>query len=123
MKVLVSGSSGLVGSALTRGLQRRGYRNLLLHSHSELDLCNQKAVADFFRTERPDQVFLAAAKVGGILANDTYPAEFAHQNLLIQTNVIHEAMEWNEQRRTGSSPHRRWCGWGGRRWQHHSPLC
>ncbi len=89
--VFVAGHRGLVGSALVRGLRERGYRNLLLRSHSELDLCNQAAVAEFFRTERPDHVFLAAAKVGGILANDTCPAEFVHQNLAIQTNVIHEA--------------------------------
>lgn len=90
-RIFVAGHRGLVGSALTRGLQARGYRNLLLRSHAELDLCDQRAVADFFRSERPDHVFLAAAKVGGILANDTYPAEFAQQNLAIQTNVIHEA--------------------------------
>ena len=89
--VFVAGHRGLVGSALVRGLRERGYRKLLLRSHAELDLCNQAAVAEFFRTERPDHVFLAAAKVGGILANDTYPAEFVHQNLAIQTNVIHEA--------------------------------
>jgi GDP-L-fucose synthase len=90
-RIFVAGHRGLVGSALTRGLRERGYGNLLLRSHVELDLGNQSAVAEFFRTERPEHVFLAAARVGGILANDTYPAEFIHQNLAIQTNVIHEA--------------------------------
>ncbi len=74
-----------------RGLHERGYRNLITRTHAELDLCDQRAVQAFFATEKPEYVLLAAAKVGGIQANNIYPAEFIHQNLLIQTNVIHEA--------------------------------
>lgn len=78
----------MVGSALVRALKSRGYNNLIFHSHSELDLCNQAAVEEFFKSQRPEVVLLAAAKVGGILANDTYPVEFLRDNLLIETNVI-----------------------------------
>jgi len=87
----VAGHRGLVGSALIRGLQERGYRNLVMRTHAELDLTNLAAVQEFFAAEKPEYVLLAAAKVGGIHANNTYPAEFIHQNLAIQTNVIHEA--------------------------------
>ncbi|MCW7537306.1 GDP-L-fucose synthase [Aquabacterium sp. A7-Y] len=87
-KIYVAGHRGLVGSALVRNLQARGYRNLLLRTHAELDLTNQQATAAFFESERPEYVFLAAAKVGGIVANDTYPADFIRDNLAIQSNVI-----------------------------------
>lgn len=90
-KIYVAGHLGLVGSALMRQLQAQGYTNLLTRTHSELDLTNQTAVADFFASEKPDYVFLAAAKVGGIHANNTYPAAFIHENLAIQSNVIHQS--------------------------------
>jgi GDP-L-fucose synthase len=80
-----------VGSALFRALRGKGYANLLTRTHSELDLLDQQSVAEFFVRENPDYVFLAAAKVGGILANNTYPAEFIHQNLLIQDNILHQS--------------------------------
>lgn len=90
-KIFVAGHRGLVGSALVRQLQAKGYVNIVTRSHAELDLTDQNAVRGFFAAEQPEYVMLAAAKVGGIHANDTYPAEFIHQNLVIQTNVIHEA--------------------------------
>ena len=90
-KIYVAGHRGLVGSALVRQLRAAGYSNLLVRSHGELDLTERQAVREFFVQERPQCVFLAAAKVGGILANSTYPADFIGENLLIQTNVIHEA--------------------------------
>lgn len=90
-RVFVAGHRGLVGSAIVRRLDKLGCRNLLVRSHAELDLREQAAVDDFFREHRPEFVFLAAAKVGGILANATRPAEFLHDNLAIQTNVIHAA--------------------------------
>jgi GDP-L-fucose synthase len=90
-KIYIAGHRGLVGSALVRRLQAKGYGNLLTHTHAELDLTDQTAVAAFFAREKPEYVLLAAAKVGGIHANNTYPAEFIQQNLTIQTNVIHEA--------------------------------
>ncbi len=86
--IFVAGHRGLVGSAIRRGLDKRGYTNLILRSRSELDLTDRDAARAFFDRERPDYVFLAAAKVGGILANDTYPADFIRENLEIQTNVI-----------------------------------
>jgi GDP-L-fucose synthase len=89
--VFVAGHRGLVGSAIVRRLEALGCRNVLVRSHSELDLCEQEAVDRFFRENRPELVFLAAAKVGGILANSKHPAEFLHDNLAIQTNVIHAA--------------------------------
>jgi GDP-L-fucose synthase len=89
--IYVAGHRGLVGSALVRELQRRGYRNLLLRTRAELDLTDCKATERFLCNERPDYVFLSAAKVGGIIANDTYPAEFIRDNLAIQTNVVHAA--------------------------------
>ena len=92
-KIYIAGHRGLVGSALMRSLQSRGYDNLLTRSHAELDLTDQSAVNAFFRAEKPDYVFLAAAKVGGIHANNSYPAEFIRDNLAIQTNVIHAAYE------------------------------
>jgi GDP-L-fucose synthase len=90
-RVFVAGHRGLVGSAIVRRLEMLGCRNLLVRTHSELDLCEQQAVNHFFRELRPEFVFLAAAKVGGILANSTHPAEFLHDNLAIQTNIIHAA--------------------------------
>ena len=90
-KIYVAGHRGLVGSALVRVLRKAGYENLILRTHGDLDLIDARAVAAFFAAERPQYVFLAAAKVGGILANDTYPAQFIRDNLAIQTNVIHEA--------------------------------
>jgi len=90
-KIYVAGHRGLAGSALVRGLQARGYRNLVTRTHAELDLIDQRAVREFFQRERPEVVFLAAAKVGGIAANQSYPADFIFQNLAIQTNVLQEA--------------------------------
>lgn len=89
--IFIAGHRGLVGSAITRALQQRGFSNLLTRTHAELELANQLAVADFFARHKPDVVILAAAKVGGIYANNTYPADFIYQNLMIQTNVIHSA--------------------------------
>jgi len=90
-KIYVAGHRGLAGSALVRRLRAAGYENLVLRTHAELELADAVAVRRFFEAERPQHVLLAAAKVGGILANDTLPAEFIHENLAIQTNVIHEA--------------------------------
>ena len=89
--VYVAGHRGLVGSAIVRNLQVQGHDNLLMRTHDELDLTSQHAVDAFFATEKPDYVFLAAAKVGGILANNEYPAQFIRDNLAIQTNIIHAA--------------------------------
>jgi len=91
VKIFVAGHRGLVGSALVRRLRAEGFANLVLRARSELDLTEQTAVRDFFAAERPKYVFLAAAKVGGIHANNTYPAEFIYENLMIQNNVIHSA--------------------------------
>ena len=90
-KIYVAGHRGMVGSAILRALQKAGYSNFLLRTSKELDLRNQQAVADFFAAEKPDYVFLAAAKVGGIVANNTYRADFLYENLSIQNNVIHSA--------------------------------
>jgi GDP-L-fucose synthase len=90
-KIYIAGHRGLVGSALMRQLQAQGYSKLLTRTHAELDLTNQAAVAAFFAAEKPDYVFLAAAKVGGIHANNTYPAAFIQENLAIQANVIHQS--------------------------------
>ena len=87
-RIFVAGHRGLVGSAIRRGLERQGYSNLLLRTHAELDLSDREDVRKFFSAEKPEYVFLAAAKVGGILANDTRPADFIRDNLEIQTNVI-----------------------------------
>lgn len=92
-KIYIAGHRGLVGSALVRRLQVKGYTNLVTRTHAELELRDQKAVQAFFATEKPDYVILAAAKVGGIHANNTYPAEFIHDNLVIQNNVIHSAYQ------------------------------
>ena len=90
-KIYVAGHRGLAGSALVRRLRAAGYDNLVLRTHAELELTDAVAIRRFFESERPQHVLLAAAKVGGILANDTLPAEFIHENLAIQTNIIHEA--------------------------------
>jgi GDP-L-fucose synthase len=90
-RIYVAGHTGLVGSALLRALQVRGYTNIITRTHGELDLERQSNVEAFFETEKPEYVFLAAARVGGIWANSTYPAEFIYNNLAIQTNVIHSA--------------------------------
>jgi GDP-L-fucose synthase len=90
-KIYIAGHRGLVGSALMRNLKSAGYTNLILRTHAELDLTDQAATEAFFAQEKPDYVFLAAAKVGGILANNSYPAEFIRDNLAIQTNIIHAA--------------------------------
>ena len=90
-KIYVAGHRGLVGSAILRRLKKEGCHNLLFRTHAELDLTQQKAVETFFHQERPEYCFLAAAKVGGIGANSTYPADFIYQNLAIQTNIIHSA--------------------------------
>lgn len=90
-KIYVAGHRGLVGSAIVKNLQSKGYPNIITRTHAELDLCDQKAVTEFFATEKPDYVFLAAAKVGGIIANSTYRGEFIYDNLMIQNNVIHQS--------------------------------
>ena len=90
-KIYIAGHRGLVGSAILRNLQDKGYSNFVLRSHLELDLTNQDAVAEFFRLEKPEYVFLAAAKVGGIIANNTYRGQFIYENLMIQNNVIHQS--------------------------------
>jgi GDP-L-fucose synthase len=90
-KIFVAGSNGMVGSAIIRELEKNGYHNILKKSSKELDLRNQQAVLSFFEQEKPEYVFLAAAKVGGIFANNEYPADFLYDNLMIQNNVIHAA--------------------------------
>jgi GDP-L-fucose synthase len=90
-KIYVAGHRGMVGSAIVRNLQAKGYTNIVTRTHAELDLTNQAAVKAFFEQEKPDQVYLAAAKVGGIHANNTFPAEFIYQNLMMEANVIHQA--------------------------------
>ena len=92
-KIYIAGHRGLVGSALVRRLNAKGYTNLVMRTHAELDLKDQQAVQAFFSVEKPEYVILAAAKVGGIHANNTYPAEFIHDNMVIQSNVIHSAYE------------------------------
>ncbi len=94
-KIYVAGHKGLVGSAIVRNLKKRGYKNIITRTHGELDLKNQKAVEEFWREEEPEYVYLAAAKVGGILANDQYPADFIYENLMIQNNVIKAAHDFN----------------------------
>ncbi len=90
-KIYIAGHRGMVGSAIVRNLQAKGYKNIVTRTHAELDLTNQAKVAAFFEQEKPDQVYLAAARVGGIHANNTYPAEFIYDNLMVQNNVIHQA--------------------------------
>lgn len=90
-KIYVAGHRGMVGSAIVRELERQGYHNIITRTHSELDLTDQRAVEAFFAAERPEYVFLAAAKVGGIEANDKAPADFMYQNMMLEMNVIHSA--------------------------------
>ncbi|MSU55033.1 MAG: GDP-L-fucose synthase [Candidatus Taylorbacteria bacterium] len=90
-KIYIAGHRGLVGSAIVRKLQNEGYRNLVLKTRTELDLLDQKSVTDFFAQEKPDYVFLAAAKVGGIMANKDFPAEFIYENLMVQANVLEQS--------------------------------
>lgn len=92
-KIYVAGHQGMVGSAIIRHLHNRGLNNILTRTSSELDLSDQQKVAEFFQNEKPDQVYLAAAKVGGIHANNTYPANFIYQNIMIEANVIHQAFQ------------------------------
>ena len=92
-KIYIAGHRGLVGSAIVRQLKSRGFTNLVMHTHKELDLINQAQVQNFFQQEKPDYVILAAAKVGGIHANNTYPADFIYQNMMIEANVINSAYE------------------------------
>ncbi|MGK0286094.1 MAG: GDP-L-fucose synthase, partial [Salibacteraceae bacterium] len=90
-KIYIAGHRGLVGSAIIKNLEGKGYSNFITRTHKELDLTNQKAVAGFFEQEKPEYVILAAAKVGGIVANNTYRGEFIYDNLMIQNNVIHQS--------------------------------
>jgi len=90
-KIYIAGHRGMVGSAIVRELERKGHTNLVYRTHQELDLTNQLAVQNFFHQEKPDQVYLAAARVGGIYANNTFPAEFIYDNVMVQSNVIHQA--------------------------------
>ena len=90
-KIYVAGHRGMVGSAIVRELQRQGYDNIIVRTHKELDLTNQSEVEKFFMKEKPEYVFLAAAKVGGIMANDTFPADFMYENMVMEMNVIHSA--------------------------------
>ncbi len=90
-KIYVAGHRGMVGSAIVRNLESKGFTNIVTRTHAELDLTNQAAVQVFFEAERPGQVYLAAAKVGGIYANNTFPAEFIYQNLMMEANIIHQA--------------------------------
>lgn len=94
-KIYVAGHTGMVGSALVRCLMRNGYQNIIYKTHRELDLTNQSAVDDFFKAENPEYVFTAAAKVGGIYANNTYPADFIMENMLIECNVINSSYKYN----------------------------
>lgn len=90
-KIFVAGSNGMVGSAIVRNLEHNGFTNIITKNSKTLDLRNQQDVLDFFEKEKPEYVFLAAAKVGGIFANNAYPAEFIYDNIMIQNNVIHAA--------------------------------
>ena len=101
-RIYIAGHRGLVGSAIVRHLEARGCSNLITRTHAELDLTNQQAVNDFFTQEKPEYVILAAAKVGGIHANNTYPADFIYDNLMIEANVIHAAYELPEDLRVHS---------------------
>jgi GDP-L-fucose synthase len=97
-KIYVAGHRGMVGSAIIRELENQGQTNIVVRTHGELDLTDQQAVRTFFQDEKPDQVYLAAAKVGGIHANNTYPAEFIYQNLMMEANIIHEAFKHGVQK-------------------------
>jgi len=93
-KIYVAGHRGMVGSAIVRNLKGLGYKNIVTRTHGELNLTNQAQVQDFFKAEKPDQVYLCAAKVGGIHANNTFPAEFIYENLMIESNVVHNAWKY-----------------------------
>ena len=97
-KIYIAGHLGLVGSAIVRQLKSRGFNNLLMRTHKELDLTNQVSVQTLFKNEKPDYVILAAGKVGGIYANNTYPADFIYQNIMIEANIIHAAYEYKVKR-------------------------
>ena len=97
-KIFIAGPRGLVGSAIIRHLEKKGYTSLLAPTHSELELMDSQAVSAYFKKNKPKYVFLAAAKVGGILANNTYPADFIYQNLMIQSNIIHQSHVHNIQK-------------------------
>ncbi|MEP2237181.1 MAG: NAD-dependent epimerase/dehydratase family protein, partial [Maribacter sp.] len=90
-KIYIAGHRGLVGSAIVKNLESKGYKNLIFRTHKELDLTDANKVAEFFESEKPSYVILAAAKVGGIVANNTYRADFIYENLMIQNNVIHQS--------------------------------
>jgi GDP-L-fucose synthase len=92
-KIFIAGHTGLVGSSIFRSLKLKGFNNLIIRSHKQLDLVNQQSVLDFFASSKPDIVILAAAKVGGIYANDNFPADFIYENIMIQTNVIHASFQ------------------------------
>ena len=94
-KIYIAGHNGMVGSAIQRLLKLKGFNNLINANSSELDLRNQQSVKDFFKSQKPEYVFLAVAKVGGILANNTYRAEFLYDNMMIQNNVIHQSYKNN----------------------------
>jgi len=94
-KIYIAGHNGLVGSAIVKNLKQKGYTNVIGRTHTELNLLDQRAVAEFFETEKPEYVFLAAAKVGGIVANNTYRADFIYENLQIQNNIIHQSYKNN----------------------------
>ncbi len=94
-KIYVAGHNGMVGSAIIRALKNKGYNNIITKDHKELDLIRQESVENFFKKERPDYVFLAAAKVGGIIANQNSLADFLYENMLLEMNVIHEAYKNN----------------------------
>jgi GDP-L-fucose synthase len=94
-KIYIAGHRGMVGSAIVRKLEKEGYRNLVVRTSDELDLVNQQAVESFFKEEKPDYVFLAAARVGGIMANNSFRGEFIYDNLMIQNNIIHQAYRNN----------------------------
>ena len=94
-RIYVAGHTGMVGSAIVRELNKQGYENIITRSHSQLDLTNQLAVENFFKTEKPEYVFLSAAKVGGIVANNTYPSDFLYENMMIEMNVINSAFKNN----------------------------
>ena len=97
-KIYIAGHNGLVGSAILRLLEKKGFKNILIRTRKELDLTNQQNVYNFFKNEKPNYVILAAAKVGGIHANNTYPADFIYQNLMIEANVINSAYQNNVKR-------------------------
>ena len=92
-KIYVAGHRGMVGAAIVRELKRQGYWNVITRTHAELDLCRQEEVKNFFKDEKPEYVFLAAARVGGIEANNRAPADFMYDNMMVEMNVIHSAWE------------------------------